>query len=191
MRREDREPGILERDEAHEDVAVLALAADLLGVGLHRLVAVVAVGDQQLGLGGGALDGGDRAGVGHAPQRGARCRRRRSPRPRAPARWPGRARSTPRRRGRRRARRSARCSRAWRASGAGGPPWGPGGCARAGARGPRRRARCARGRRSRGGCALVRRGPCSPACAPTARAARRARARPSRCHASNSSPAEA
>ena len=41
-------PGILERDEAHQHVAVLALAADLLGVHARGLVAVVTIGDQQL-----------------------------------------------------------------------------------------------------------------------------------------------
>ena len=44
------EPGVLECDEAHQQVAVLALAADLLGVGVRGLVAMVAVGDQQLGV---------------------------------------------------------------------------------------------------------------------------------------------
>ena len=63
-----RQAGVLERDEAHEDVAVLALAADLLGVRLHRLVAVVAVGDQQLGVARRRLHRGDRRGVGHAPE---------------------------------------------------------------------------------------------------------------------------
>ncbi len=47
---------------------MVALAADLVGVGLHRLVAVMPVGDQQLGVGGGRLDGCDRLRVGHAPQ---------------------------------------------------------------------------------------------------------------------------
>ena len=46
---------------------MLALAADLLGVGLHRLVAVVAVGDQQLGVPGRRLHGGDRVSVFDAP----------------------------------------------------------------------------------------------------------------------------
>ena len=46
---EHGEPGILERDQAHQDVPVRALAADLLGVHAGGLVAVVAVGDQQLG----------------------------------------------------------------------------------------------------------------------------------------------
>ena len=49
--REDRQARVLQRDEAHEHVAVRALAADLLGVHARGLVAVVAVGDQQLGGG--------------------------------------------------------------------------------------------------------------------------------------------
>jgi len=49
------------------DVAVLALPADLLGVGLHRLVAMMAVGDQQLGLARGPLHDLDRLGIGDAP----------------------------------------------------------------------------------------------------------------------------
>ena len=46
---EDGEAGVLERDERHQRVAVLALAADLVGVGACGLVAVVAVGDEELG----------------------------------------------------------------------------------------------------------------------------------------------
>ena len=46
---EDGQPLVLQRDQAHEHVAVLALAADLLGVDARGLVAVVAVGDEQLG----------------------------------------------------------------------------------------------------------------------------------------------
>ena len=49
VRGEDRQPRVLEGDQAHQDVAVVALAADLLGVDARGLVAVVAVGDQQLG----------------------------------------------------------------------------------------------------------------------------------------------
>ncbi len=49
MRGKHREPRVLERDQAHEHVAVRALAADLLGVHPCGLVAVVTVGDQQLG----------------------------------------------------------------------------------------------------------------------------------------------
>ena len=51
VRGEDRQAGIAERDEAHQHVPVPALAAALLGVDARRLVAVVAVGDQQLGGG--------------------------------------------------------------------------------------------------------------------------------------------
>ena len=47
---EDRQPRVLERDQAHQHVAMLALAADLVSVGAGGLVAVVAVGDQQLGV---------------------------------------------------------------------------------------------------------------------------------------------
>ena len=45
---EHGQPGILERHQAHQHVALGALAADLLGVHARGLVAVVAVGDQQL-----------------------------------------------------------------------------------------------------------------------------------------------
>ena len=54
---------ILERDQAHEHVPVRPLAADLLGVDARGLIAVVAVGDQQLGAGEHVLHGGDRGGV--------------------------------------------------------------------------------------------------------------------------------
>ena len=47
--REHGQAGVGERAEQHQDVAVLALAAHLLGVHARRLVAMVAVGDQQLG----------------------------------------------------------------------------------------------------------------------------------------------
>ena len=45
-----------------------ALAADLLRVDARGLVAVVAVGDQQLGGRQRLLDGGDRVAVAHAPE---------------------------------------------------------------------------------------------------------------------------
>ena len=48
---EDEQAGVGERAEQHQDVAVVALAADLVGVHPRGLVAVVAVGDQQLGVG--------------------------------------------------------------------------------------------------------------------------------------------
>ena len=67
MGREHGQAGVLERDQAHEDVAVVALAADLLRVCLHRLIAVMAVGDQQLRVLRGRLHRGDRLRVGHAP----------------------------------------------------------------------------------------------------------------------------
>ena len=60
---EDRESLVLQGDQAHEHVAVLALAADLLGVDARGLVAVVAVGDEQLGRLQGGLEGLDRRGV--------------------------------------------------------------------------------------------------------------------------------
>ena len=44
-----------------------AFPADLVCVGPGRLVAVVAIGDQQLGAGGGLLNGGDRLAVGDPP----------------------------------------------------------------------------------------------------------------------------
>jgi hypothetical protein len=47
---------------------VLALAADLLGVHARGLVAVMAVGDEQLGGGERLLEGLDRGGIGHAPE---------------------------------------------------------------------------------------------------------------------------
>ncbi|CAA9531776.1 MAG: hypothetical protein AVDCRST_MAG30-3857 [uncultured Solirubrobacteraceae bacterium] len=68
VRGEDREPGVLQRDEAHQDVAVGTLAADLLRVRARGLVAVVAVGDQQLRAGQRLVDGLDRDRVRHAPQ---------------------------------------------------------------------------------------------------------------------------
>ena len=45
---EHGQAGVLERHQAHQDVPVRTLAADLLGVDTGGLVAVVAVGDQQL-----------------------------------------------------------------------------------------------------------------------------------------------
>jgi hypothetical protein len=70
---EDGEPGVGHRAEEHQRVAVLALAADLLGVDARGLVAVVAVGDQELGIGEGVADGGDGGLVGAAPDRGGRA----------------------------------------------------------------------------------------------------------------------
>ena len=51
MGREDGQAFVLQGDEAHQHVAVVALAADLVGVDARGLVAMVAVGDQQLGVG--------------------------------------------------------------------------------------------------------------------------------------------
>ena len=67
VRAEDRQAGVIERDQAHERVAMGPLAADLVGVGERRLVAVVTVGDQELGVG---QLGGDRlvdSGIGDPP----------------------------------------------------------------------------------------------------------------------------
>ena len=65
---EDRQAGIAERHEAHQHVAVRALAADLLGVRARGLVAVVAVGDQQLGGRQRLPHRRDRARVADAPE---------------------------------------------------------------------------------------------------------------------------
>jgi hypothetical protein len=70
--REDGEARVLQCDQAHEDVAMVALAADLVGVHAGRLVAVVAVGDEQLGVGQRALDRLDRGRVCQPPQPGGR-----------------------------------------------------------------------------------------------------------------------
>ncbi len=48
---EHGQPGVGERDERHQRVTVRAVAADRVGVCARRLVAVMAVGDQQLRLG--------------------------------------------------------------------------------------------------------------------------------------------
>src|SRR6201999_2041952 len=48
---EDGEAGIVESGERHQRVVLRALAADLVAVGAGGLVAVVAVGDQELGVG--------------------------------------------------------------------------------------------------------------------------------------------
>ncbi len=58
---------IVERDQAHQRVAVVALAADLVGVHAGGLVAVVPVRDQQLGVREAGGHGLDHIGVGHAP----------------------------------------------------------------------------------------------------------------------------
>jgi hypothetical protein len=66
--REDRQARVGQGAQAHEHVAVGALAADLLGVDASRLVAVVAVGYEQLGGAKGLLDRRDRPRVAHGPQ---------------------------------------------------------------------------------------------------------------------------
>ena len=73
MRGEDGQARVLERDEAHQHVAVLALAADLVGVHARGLVAVVAVGDEQLGVLQRLPGRRDRGGVGDAPEAVARA----------------------------------------------------------------------------------------------------------------------
>ena len=55
---EDGEAGVVEAGQRHQRVVVRALAADLVAVGARGLVAVVAVGDQQLGAGEALGDGG-------------------------------------------------------------------------------------------------------------------------------------
>ncbi len=64
VRREDRQARVRQRDEAHEHLVVAAL----LRVDARGLVAVVAVGDQQLGRRQRRARGGDRVGVGDAPK---------------------------------------------------------------------------------------------------------------------------
>jgi hypothetical protein len=66
--REHGQARVLERDEAHQHVAVIALAADLLRVDARGLVAMVAVGDQQLGVGERPADRLDRVRVADAPE---------------------------------------------------------------------------------------------------------------------------
>ncbi len=66
---EDEQARILERHEQHQDVAVVALAADLVRVRAGGLVAVVAVGDQELGVREGGLERRDRVGVADPPER--------------------------------------------------------------------------------------------------------------------------
>ena len=64
---EDGEAWVLERDEGHQRVAVLAFAADLIGVRARGLVAVVAVRDQELGRFELCSDGLDHGGVRDTP----------------------------------------------------------------------------------------------------------------------------
>ena len=65
---EDQQPGIGQRAQQHQHVAVLALAAHLVGVDARGLVAVMPVGDQQLGVGQRRLQLGDQVRVGRAPE---------------------------------------------------------------------------------------------------------------------------
>ena len=169
---EDLEPGVGGRDE--HDHHPGALGSPCLGrVGDGRLVAVVAVGDQQLP---------------------ARRTPRRPPRP-APARascprWRGRARDPARQREgrRRRGGRSARAGPARRAAAAAGSPSAPRGCARAGARRRSRTARRAATPRGRRGAARPRPGRRSPGSAPTRPARRRGRVLPRRARPGTAAP---
>ena len=65
---EDGEAGVLERDQAHQHVAMAALAADLVRVDARGLVAVMAVGDQQLGVAQRVGDLGRGVLLRHAPE---------------------------------------------------------------------------------------------------------------------------
>ena len=67
---EDGEAGVVEPGQRHQRVVVRALAADLVAVGAGGLVAVVAVGDQQLGVGEALGDGGVDGRVGRPARRG-------------------------------------------------------------------------------------------------------------------------
>ena len=60
MGREHGKAGVLQRDQTHQHVPVRPLAADLLGVDAGRLIAVMAVSDQQFGVARGRLHGRDR-----------------------------------------------------------------------------------------------------------------------------------
>ena len=64
---EDGQAGVLERDQSHQRVAVRSVAADRVGIGACGLVAVMAVGDQQLGVGELGGDGAMGIGVVDAP----------------------------------------------------------------------------------------------------------------------------
>ena len=70
---EDQQARVLERHQEHQHVAVVALAADLVRVDACGLVAVVAVGDQELGVSERALERGDPVRVANAPERVARA----------------------------------------------------------------------------------------------------------------------
>ena len=168
MRRKDRQAGIGHRDEAHQHVAVVSLPADLVRIRARGLVAMVAVGDQQLGVRKRLLDLADHAGVAHAPETVNRAIGVGDLSP-----WPARGGGVQSRRGasvrhRDRARRSATGSPSWPASGATCPPWRRDGCARAGGSGPVRRERASRARRSRCARARSRPAPCTSGSGPTA-----------------------
>ena len=67
---EDGEAGVVEPGQRHQREVVVALAADLVAVGDRRLVAVVAVGDQQLRVGEQLADRGVNRGVADPPDPG-------------------------------------------------------------------------------------------------------------------------
>ena len=180
MRREDEQPRVGERAEQHQHVAVIALAADLLGVHARGLVAVVAVGDQELGPGQRVLERGDLLSAAHAPERvaGALVVRRGGERLAS-------GRPLERRRGGAvLVGEEAEDGGQVRARGPGQPEAvllgpGVGSLVRADparARSPLR----ARARRGRSACAPSRPGPCTPGEAPTAPAPPRSRGRPAR-----------
>ncbi len=64
----DGQARVLKRDQAHQGEAVRPLAAHLLGVDPRRLITVMAVGDQQLGIAEGLFRGLDRILIVHAPE---------------------------------------------------------------------------------------------------------------------------
>ena len=64
---------IVERHQEHQHVAVLPLAADLVGIRPRGLVAVVPIRDQQLRVRERGLERGDLLGVGHSPEGVARA----------------------------------------------------------------------------------------------------------------------
>ncbi len=162
---------VLEGDQAHEHVAVGPLTADLLGVDAGRLVAVVAVGDQQLGVSQHLLHRGDRRRVLHAAEAVDGAVVVGGLRPQLVAAGAAQRRRRRRLTDRRTARRWGRGWPWWPASGAAGPRAGRDGCAREGGCGRARTPPRAPARRSRCACAAVRRVRCSPGRASTARAA--------------------
>ncbi len=191
VRGEDREPRVLERDEAHQHVAVRALAADLIGVHARGLVAVVAVGDQQLGAA-----PAPRSTASIAAASATRQSRLTVPSssvdlaPGASA-VAARAPAARRRRGPRRARRSGRGSRCVARVSRSRSSFGPGWVRSCGRIRPAPYSPPARARGSRAASAPRRRGRCSPARAARARAASSRTSTPSACQRASSSAARA